>query len=181
VNAHLWYQLDTPAPLRDQMVAWVLEVYRREFPQLAFEVTDDPANASMFMVEATFTPSATEAKRRAADAYLKTAANSMNASINGRPAAIINFNSLGNPWLAQAIEKNQGAVVRATILNEFFNGFAVSDFQDLKPESLSQPTQAWLTQHRARIDDVTITRSGGPREDERLKSLDQKILHQLWR
>jgi hypothetical protein len=180
VNGNLWYQLTETAALSEQMKAWVLEVYSREFPQIVFEITDDPAQATMFMVEAKFAPSANEAKRLAPDAYVETAANSMNASINGKRSAIINFNSLGNPWLRQAINKQQGAVVRAIILNEFFNGFAVSDFQNVTPDTLSEPTRAWLEVNRPRIDQFTITRSGGPREDERLKPLDRQIIRALF-
>ena len=66
------------------------------------------------------------------------------------------------------------------ILNEIFNGLGVNDFQKLDENKLSQPTRDWLTTHRAHIDDYTITRSGGPRDDEHLKALDKVIVGKLF-
>lgn len=179
INKNLWYQLNDPKPLRPQLQEWVLETYTREFPAIYFEITDDPEQASMFMLEAQFVPNATSGKSRPPEAYTMTAANSMNAGIHGHICGLIHFN-LGNPWLKQYIENGAGPVVRATILNEFFNAFAVSDFQDLDATKLSPTTQAWLTAHRANIDDYTITRSGGPRDDEHLKALDRIIINRLF-
>lgn len=181
VNRSLWYRLVDAQPLSPTMQAWLLEVYRREFPQLQFEITDDPTQANLYTVEARFVPNPHSGKQRPANAYYKTAGNSMNASIHGRLSALIHFNSIGNPWMRTAIDREQGAVIRATMLNEFFNGLAVSDFQDLKPQTLNAEAQTWLTAHHTTIDDYTITRSGGPRDDEHLKPLDRAILQQLFR
>lgn len=178
-NRALWYAMADAAPLSPTMQQWVLQEYNREWSQLRFEVTDDPAQATMFMVEARFVPNAQSGKQRDAKAYYQTAANSMNASVGGVRSALIHFNSIGNPWLRKAIDANQGSVVRATMLNELFNGFAVLDFQELNVAKLSPTTQQWLAAHRARIDDYTVTRSGGPLEDEYLKPLDKILIEKL--
>lgn len=179
VRRSLWYELVDTQAVRPTVQQWALDVYAREFPQLRFELTDDAAQANLFMVEARFVPNTYSGKVRPADTYYKVAANSMNASIGGRRSAIININSGGNPWLAKLIAADEGATVRATLLNEMFNGFSISDFQDLNVQALSPATQAWLAVHRTSIDDYTITRSGGPREDEHLKPLDRLIAEKL--
>jgi hypothetical protein len=181
INRNLWYQLADAAPVGASLQQWVLEEYRGEFPQLSFEVTNDPAQATMFMLEARFVPNPQSGKQRATDNYYKTAANSMNAKVGANLCALIHFNSIGNPWLRKAIDEGKSSVVRATILNELFNGFAVSDFQDLDAGKLSPATQAWLAAHRTTIDDYTITRSGGPMEDVHLKALDHVIVEKLFR
>lgn len=181
VQKNLWYELADARVLDEKMKSWMLETYNREFPQMKFEFTNDPNDANLFTVEARFVPNATSGKSRPAEAYYKTAANSMNASIAGKRRALVHFNTLGNPWLGQAIAENLGPVVRAIMLNEMFNGFAVRDFQELDESKLSKPTRDWLEAHRANIDDYTITRSGGPREDEHLKPLDRIILQQILR
>ena len=180
VGRNLWYELQDTQPLRPVLREWMLEEYRREFPMLAFEFTEDPALANLYTLEARFVPNNKSGQRWSEDAYKETAANSMHAGIAGRRSMLINFNTLGNPWLAQAIARNKSAVLRATMLNEMFNGLSVRDFQDLDEGRLQPATRQWLNAHRAHLDDYTITRSGGPAEDEFLKPLDKILIRKLF-
>ena len=175
-----WYELVNPHAVSPQIQAWTLEELNREISLMHIEATNDPAQAVVYVSESAFAPRTDGGPRRPDAMYRTVAANTVFLALRSRGAlAFINLNSEGNPAFRKIIAEGRGAVVRATMLNEFFNAIGVKDFQNLDQSKLSPATRSWLAEHQAAIDDYTITRSGGPLEDERLKKLDFIILGKL--
>lgn len=184
VNNSLTHELSSPAPLRDRIEAWAMEVYAREFPGLKFVHTDSENEADMIIFEAEFKPNSKNKKSRTETELRATAATSMLANINGKKRALITLNTAGNPWFKQAIESGRGEIVRATLLNEFFNGLAVDDYQSLDLSKLKdrKAYEEWLAYIKSQgktVDDFTVTRSGGPMDDEKIKALDKVIIGRI--
>lgn len=181
------FNIENPRTIDKKLQDWMLEGYKRQFPDMDFAMTDNLGSADLIILQTKLLPNTRRSQPLNPDEISTYKAYSfMSGAVGGKTHGVVLLNTDGNPKFGRRIANGDTKYVQAMFLNEIFNAIGVLDFQAMDRNKLKPATRKWLDEKEKAgggiqaMDAYTITRSGGEHYDDEVKALDKIILKQLY-